>query len=99
MRLHWARGVFDFVFSTHRAFVIRANVLTKVWQTLLAQGKGEDEAGRRAGLGGIIDGQKVGTRDEGTTFWTATLPNSIGEAGLKPKHCKNRDSGGLVGKD
>ena len=55
-------------FSTHRAFVIRANVLTKVWQTLLAQGKREDEAGRRAGLGGIIDGQKVGTRDEGTTF-------------------------------
>jgi hypothetical protein len=55
-------------FSTHRAFVIRIDVLTKVWQTLLAQGKGEDEAGRRAGLGGIIDGQKVGTRDEGTTF-------------------------------
>ena len=46
------------LFSTHRAFVIRANLLTKVRQTLLAQGKGEDEAGRRAGLGGIIDGQK-----------------------------------------
>ena len=56
------------LFSTHRAFVIRANLLTKVRQTLLAQGKGEDEAGSRAGLGGIIDGQKVGTRDEGTTF-------------------------------
>ena len=55
-------------FSTHRVFVIRANVSTKVRQTLLAQGKREDEAGRRAGLDGIIDGQKVDTRNEGATF-------------------------------
>ena len=34
----------------------------------LAQGDIEVEAGRRAGLGGITDGQKVGTRNEGTTF-------------------------------
>ena len=54
--------------TTHRAFVIRTNVLTKVRQTLLAQGKGEVEAGRRAALGGIIDGQKVDTRNEGATF-------------------------------
>ena len=36
--------------------------------TTLAQGDLEVVAGRRAALGGIIDGQKVGTRDEGTTF-------------------------------
>ena len=43
--------------TTHRAFVIRTNVLTKVRQTLLAQGKGEVEAGRRAALGGDVDEQ------------------------------------------
>ena len=34
----------------------------------LAQGDIEVEAGRRAALGGIIDGQKVDTRNEGATF-------------------------------
>ena len=34
----------------------------------LAQGDLEVEAGRRAALGGIIDGQKVDTRNEGATF-------------------------------
>ena len=43
--------------TTHRAFVMRANVLTKVEQTLLAQGKGEVVAGRRAALGGDVDEQ------------------------------------------
>ena len=43
--------------TTHRAFVIRANVLTMVRQTLLAQGKGEVVAGRRAALGGDVDEQ------------------------------------------
>jgi hypothetical protein len=42
--------------------------MAKEVQTLLAQGKEKGEAGRRAGLGGITDGQKVGTRNEGTTF-------------------------------
>ena len=36
---------------------MRANVLTKVEQTLLAQGKGEVVAGRRAALGGDVDEQ------------------------------------------
>lgn len=43
--------------TTHRAFVIRANVLTMVRQTLLAQGKGEVVAGCRAALGGDVDEQ------------------------------------------
>ena len=34
----------------------------------LAQGDLEVEAGPRAALGGIIDGQKVDTRNEGATF-------------------------------
>ena len=34
----------------------------------LAQGDIEVVAGRRAALGGIIDGQKVDTRNEGATF-------------------------------
>ena len=50
--LPWARGVFVWCFSYYRAIVIRANELSlEVRQTLLAQGKEEGEAGRRAAAG------------------------------------------------
>ena len=64
MWLHWARGVFvevlekdDYVLSCYRAN-------EEVMQTLLAQGKENGEAGRRAGWAVLWTGEMFARRNE-----------------------------------
>ena len=74
--------------TMHRAFVIRANVLTKVRRMLLAQGKGEVEAGRRAGWAALLTGKKLTRGTKGQLFERQHCRTALGRQGLSPSFAK-----------
>ena len=65
-------------------------------ETLLAQGKREVEAGRRAGWAALLTGKKLTRGTKGQLFERQHCRTALWRPRLKPKHCKNHDSGGLV---